>query len=106
MAGRGYRLTDRAILDLQEIADYLADLSESAADNVIDALHDTFGAVARDHGIGTSLERYRLGLRMSIGNRPAHKYAIFYRAPGERVMIIRVLHAARDWVAMLADSEP
>ncbi|MGD9636925.1 MAG: type II toxin-antitoxin system RelE/ParE family toxin [Pirellulales bacterium] len=105
MAGRDYRLANRAILDLQEIAEYLAERSETAAERVFSGLHETFSEIARSEGIGTSLDRYRPGLRMSIGNRPAQKYVIFHRATGDRVMITRVLHAARNWIAVLAEDE-
>lgn len=103
MAAKGYRLADRAILDLQEIADYLAERSMPASDHVMATLHETFRAVARDHGIGTSLDRYRPGLRMSVGSRPAHNYVFFYRVSNDRVTVTRVLHAARDWISLLQD---
>jgi len=105
MAGRGYRLTDRAILDLQEIVEYLSERSHSASDHVLDALYDTFGTIAQSDGMGTSLERHRPGLRMSIGIRPAHKYAIFHREASERILITRVLHGARNWTALLEQDE-
>ena len=89
MAAKGYRLADRAILDLQEIADYLTERSASASDDLMASLHETFRAVARDDGIGTSLDRYRPGLRMSIGSRPAHNYVVFYRVSNDRVTVTR-----------------
>jgi plasmid stabilization system protein ParE len=101
----GYRLSDRAILDLKEISDYFGTRSESAADRVLESLHDTFEAVARDHGIGTSLDHYRAGLRMSLSMRPAHNYVVFYRVADGRVLVTRVLHAARDWISSLADDQ-
>jgi plasmid stabilization system protein ParE len=105
VARSGYCLSDRAVLDLQEIADYLGERSESAADRVLDSLHDTFEAVAQDHGIGSSLDHYRPGLRMPLGLRPAHNYVVFYRVVDGQVLVPRVLHATRDWISSLADDE-
>jgi plasmid stabilization system protein ParE len=105
MAGAGYRLSDRAIADLQEIADYLGERSELASDRVIAAIHSTFRTVAHDHGIGTGLEHLHPGLRMTLGTRPAQNYVVFYRVVDSRVEFTRILHSARDWIALLPQDD-
>jgi plasmid stabilization system protein ParE len=103
MRASKYRLTNRAILDLQEIADYLSDRSTSASSNVVESLYETFRTVAQNPAIGESLDHYRAGMRKSMGIRPAHSYIVVYRELRGRVAITRVLHAARDWVALVQE---
>lgn len=98
-----YRLADRAIADLEEIADYLSERSASATVRVLESLHETFRIVAQDPAIGESLDHYRPGVRKSMGIRPAHNYVVIYSVLDDRVSITRVLHSARDWVALVQD---
>src|SRR3972149_6373834 len=101
MATYGYRISRPAIADLEEISDYLSLRSVSAAERVIDSLHDTFRVIARDREIGTSLENLRPGLRMSLGSKPADNFMVFYYLVSDGVMFSRVLHSARAWSALL-----
>jgi toxin ParE1/3/4 len=103
MSGRKYRLTNRAISDLEEIAEYLSERSTAACVRVLESLHETFRIVAQDPAIGESLDHYRFGVRKSMGIRPAHNYVIIYSVQNDQVSITRVLHSARDWVALVQD---
>ena len=98
-----YRLTNRAIADLEEIAVYLSERSTSAAVRVLESLQETFRIIAQNPAIGERLDHYRTGTRKSMGIRPAHNYVVIYRVLNDRVSITRVLHSARDWVALVQD---
>jgi plasmid stabilization system protein ParE len=38
---------------------------------------------------------------MSLGSKPAENFIVFYYLVPDGVMISRVIHAARDWPAIL-----
>jgi plasmid stabilization system protein ParE len=101
MAAAKYRLTNRAILDLQKVTVYLTERSESAAVHVLESLHQTFQSIAQSPAIGESLDHYRPGTRKLMGTRPAQNYVVIYRIENDRIAISRVLHAARDWVPLV-----
>jgi plasmid stabilization system protein ParE len=98
-----YRLTNWAILDLQEIADYLSERSLSASAGAIESLYETFQIVAQNPVIGESLDHYRPGMRKSMGILPAQNCVVVYRVLSDRVAITRVLHAVRDWVSLIQE---
>jgi toxin ParE1/3/4 len=105
MALPWYRLSRRAIADLEQISDYLGEQNPSAADRVIDELFRTFDALAAYPKIGTSLDDLRLELRMFVPSKPAASYVVFYYPVPDGVMISGVIHAARDWIGMFSSGE-
>ena len=46
--------------------------------------------------IGTTREQFGVGLRVMFH----HPYAIYYQMSGQKLIIIRVLHGARDAAAL------
>lgn len=82
----------RALADLAEIWDYIADDSEERADAFIDLLDRKIHALARQPSIGRAREELAEGLR----SFPVDRYIIFYRPTPKGIEIIRVLHGARD----------
>jgi toxin ParE1/3/4 len=105
MESKRYRLSNRAVRDLEEIADYIGSQSIDAADRVIDELSRTFEMLAHLPEIGTGLDDLRTGLRFFVPSRPAANYAVFFYRSAEGVLISDVIHSARDWVGMLSRGE-
>lgn len=100
-----FRLSHRAVADIEEIAHYLASQSLSAADRVIDELFRTFHHLALNPESGTSLDNLRPRLRMITPSKPAAKYVVFYYLASDGVLISDVIHSARDWLGMIIREE-
>jgi toxin ParE1/3/4 len=82
----------RALSDLAEIWDYIADDSEARADAFVATIDAKFQTLAKQPGIGRLRDELAAGLR----SLPVGRYIIFYLPLTEGVDIIRVLHGARD----------
>ncbi|MBA4391679.1 MAG: type II toxin-antitoxin system RelE/ParE family toxin [Syntrophus sp. (in: bacteria)] len=79
----------RAIKDLAEVWDYIADDSEARADAFIDLLDRKIRALAQRPNMGRAREELGSGLR----SFPVDRYVI---AIPKGIEIVRVLHGARD----------
>ena len=87
----------RADLDVLEAIDHYFEEAPHAADGFIDALEDTYRLLAREPGLGSPRYAHELdmpGLRHWRCNK--FPYLVFYQDAGERILILRVLHAQRD----------
>jgi toxin ParE1/3/4 len=82
----------RALTDLAEIWDYIADDSEVQADAFIDLVDRKLALLADQPNIG----RVRQELGDKIRSFPLGRYAIFYVAIPHGIEVVRVLHGARD----------
>ncbi len=90
---------DVLAVDIQEIANYLAQDNEMAADRVLAEIDATYDVIARNPGAGTEyspLRRVLKGIRM-ITVTAYPNYLIYYFPLPENtgVRILYVLHAAR-----------
>ena len=93
------RISKRAERDLEGIHDRIAVHDPEAAQRVRKAILDTADLLAQNPGIG----------RRILAARPRHaqirwfvvprfrSYLIFYRPFKDTALVIRILHAARDW---------
>ena len=81
-----------ATQDLNDIHDYLAEKSPKAAERFIEQIEKRCLRIAEMPGIGRSRDELAAGLR----SVPEGSYVIFYQPLEEGVMIVRVLHGARD----------
>ena len=91
-------LTAEALGDLEAIGDYIAQDNPARARSFVANLIDKARRIG-DLPLGFPMvPRYaHLGIR-----RRAHgKYLIFYRIADDRVVIIHILHGARDYDALL-----
>lgn len=89
-----YRLSKRANADLEEIFEYIAKSNPGAASRLDQRIHETINLLARFPGIGHSRldvtdKRY---LFWTVGN-----YVIAYRMVGPDLVVVRVLHGARNF---------
>lgn len=88
-----YVLGSDALLDLEEIWEYIALDSPDAADRWIAKLFHAFETIARSPGIGHS--------RKDLGGHPVlfwtvGDYLIVYRAEAQSVQIVAVTQGSRD----------
>ncbi|REJ72660.1 MAG: type II toxin-antitoxin system RelE/ParE family toxin [Planctomycetota bacterium] len=102
---RTFRLTKQARRHNNEIGEYIARQDPSAADRVLEALFETFKAIAANPRIGKSCDHLREGLRVFPARRPAQNYIVFYYEGADCIEITAVLHGARDWQTMLGRGE-
>jgi toxin ParE1/3/4 len=84
--------------DLLEIIDYLAARSPAAADRFAEAVPRTLDDVARFPGAGSlrEFEDPRLAGIRSWRVRGFRRYLIYYRPIDGGIMVLAVLHGARD----------
>lgn len=86
------RIKPRAKADLAEIWRYIAIDSDAVADTFIATLHAKFQVIANSPNIGRARDALAVGVR----SFPVGRYVVFYRVLSDAVVIIRVLHSARD----------
>ena len=87
----------RAVDDLIEIWDYLAEDSVARADAFIDHVDEAPGLLATQPMLGRSREEVRRSWR----SFPSGRYVVFYEVMADGIAIVRVLHSARDRGAQL-----
>ena len=92
MPGRILR-TSEALRDLDDLWDYIAQDNVTSADKLLDELQSRFDLLAGNPELG---ERQPL---LSDGNYRRfcfRKYVIYYRPLADGIVLVRVLHGARD----------
>ena len=90
--------TDKAFLDIVQLADYIAEHgSLEASERVVLAIRNTYGNLAafprigKDQSFGSGVP----GLRMVPVSRFPN-YLIFFQVTADQLIIRRVLHGSRD----------
>jgi toxin ParE1/3/4 len=86
-----YHFTPRAVLDLEEIVDFLGAENPKAIVTV-EAIEARCRALASMPDSGRAREDLAPGLRSAV----VEPYLIFYKTDGDQIQIIRVLHGRRD----------
>jgi toxin ParE1/3/4 len=94
---RIFRTTD-AIADLDAIWDYIARDNPTAADHLMDELTERFSLLLNNPEIG---ERQILLADGSYRRSTCRNYVVYYRPLTEGIVIVRVLHGARDHERLL-----
>jgi len=82
----------RAVADMIEIWDHIAEDDEDRADDFVALLGRKFLVIAQQPNIGRTREELAKGLR----SFPVGRYIIFYRITRKGIEIARVVHASRD----------
>ena len=85
-------LTSPAHDDLQAIWNYIAKDNLPAADRLIDQIHERCAVYATQPDAATPADRFQPGLRFFAVGR----YVVFYRPEREGILVVRVLHGARN----------
>ncbi len=92
-------MTEAAETDLAEIwVDLASEASEQIATRFLSRIERSFEPLRQHPEFGPAREKLGAGLRVTFQN----SYAIYYKVAAEAVVIVRVLHGARD-VAALAE---
>jgi len=87
-----YIVARRALLDLDEIWNYIAADNHQVARKVILNLRSRFRRLTENQLIGTHEPQFGKEMRSFV----VPPYAIFYRNRPDHTLIVRVLHSARD----------
>jgi toxin ParE1/3/4 len=93
------RFTPTARIDLQEIADFIAEDNAGSAGRVLAGLRRSCRRLASLPGMG----RLRPDIGPKVQSFPAGSYVIFFRRRSDSVEILAVLHGARDIERVMGD---
>jgi len=85
-------LTAQAEEDLIEIWSYIADDNSEAADQLLDEIDEICNTLADTPQAG----RIRGELSPNMRSLHVGNYVVFYRPSDDGIIVIRVLHGARD----------
>ena len=96
----------RAAADIDEQALYIAQDSVEAAIRFDLAVLATLKQIQKNPYLGSLCELEFLPDLRRRGVRGFVSHLIFYRIVGERVIIVRILHGARDIESTLTDASP
>ena len=96
---RGYQLTPQARSDLFSIWEFIAQDDVRAADRAIERMHQAFRLLARFPRKGH--RRADVETSEPVLFWPTGSYVIVYRPAPRPILIVRVLHGARDLNALL-----
>ena len=89
-----YRISRQADADIERFCDYITQNNPDAADRLDQSIHRAIQLLARFPGLGHSRRdvsdpRYRF---RAVGN-----YVIAYRVEQKELVVVRVVHGARDF---------
>lgn len=92
-----YRISRQADADIERICDYIAQDNPDAADRLDERIHQTIKMLAKFPRMGHTRadvqdKRY---LFWAIG-----KYIVAYRIERKELVVVRVLHGARDFAKL------
>ncbi len=97
-----FRLTEPAIRDIEQIADYIAcESSFDRADRFLTRLDAKFFKIAQFPNLGRQRNEILPGLR----SFPMEQYLILYIPVNQDVDILRVISGYRDLSALFTDSD-
>lgn len=97
-----FRLTEPAIQDIEQIADYIARQSGlDQSDRFLNKLDAKFIKIAQFPNLGRQRDEILRGLR----SLPMDNYLILYMAIGQDVDILRVVSGYRDLSALFTDAD-
>ena len=92
-----FRTAD-AIADLDGIWDYIARDNPAAADRMLDQLNERFVMLSKNPEMGELQPKLADGTYRRFTCR---NYVIYYRPLKDGIVLVRVLHGARDHEAIL-----
>jgi len=84
--------TDQAEADLVEIFAYIAEDNPIAAEQLLRAIGAKCDLLAESPDMG----RMRPEVQSTVRSFPISNYVIFYQQQDDGILVLRVLHAARD----------
>lgn len=100
-----YRLSHAAKVALRQIARHIGADRPASVQPVIDALVATFVFLSQHPKCGHEVATKSGLCRIFPGNKPAHKYVIAFYVDQQQLVILAVVHGARDWPRLLREME-
>lgn len=98
-----YRLTPRAVEDLEEIWLYTADTwSITQADRYTDSFAQSFETILAMPEIARERGEFTPPVRI----HPSGQHHVVYRIEGDHILVIRILGGRQDWAAILKAIDP
>jgi len=96
----------RAILDLEEISDYLYQFSPLAASRFLDEADATIHRLELFPKLGRAC-RFRNLTLAGVRKRLIHgtRYMLYYRPIDDGIEVLRILHGSRDISRILGESD-
>ena len=91
-------ITESARADLREISAYIAQDNPAAARRVVERLRAQARNLAATPGMGRSRE----DLRPDLFSFPVGRHVLFYRPQPGGIVLVRVIHGARDLPALFS----
>jgi addiction module RelE/StbE family toxin len=91
-------LADEAKADLERIAEYIGHRNPERASAFVNQLLDRCESLAAIPAGFPLVPRYEA---RGIRRRPHGNYSIFYRIVGNDIVVIHILHGAREYEALL-----
>ncbi|MBX9909787.1 MAG: type II toxin-antitoxin system RelE/ParE family toxin [Beijerinckiaceae bacterium] len=102
-SGGRYRLTPRALADLDDIWRFSAEIwSTAQADRYVDTLADLFETIATM----PTLARERAEFTPPVRIHAHEAHVIVYTTAADHVVILRLLGGRQDWVSILKATDP
>lgn len=95
--GRIFRTAD-AVVDLDSIWDYIAHDNPAAADRMLDQLNEAFMLLSEYPEMGELQPNLADGTYRRFTCR---NYVIYYRPWSDGIVLVRILHGARDHERLL-----
>ncbi|WP_373486885.1 type II toxin-antitoxin system RelE/ParE family toxin [Blastomonas sp.] len=89
-------VTRAAAQDIDDAYDYVSEHDPAAADRQTDRFEALFAKLAEMPGIGSPRDEFQAGLR----SRGVGRYVINYKVIGDDLLIVRVVHGARNHAAL------
>jgi toxin ParE1/3/4 len=99
----GYKFTELADQDLQDISYHIALDNEKAAQCVYKSILDTCAMVADIPNMGRRPMYVDDQSILFVTVREFNRYLVFYRKHNDGVLILRVIHGSRDLPALFND---
>jgi toxin ParE1/3/4 len=92
-------LTESALADLDDVAEWIGADDWDRADQFVEILR------AKCMTLATHARRYPSveGARPELRKLSFRDYLIFYQVIGGGVDVVRIVHGARDWAALLGE---
>lgn len=98
-----FRFTQTAAADLDDIWESIARDNQEAADRVVADIYSRVGLLAKFPRTGH--RRKDLAGSRPLFFLPVGKYMVAYKSQRTGLLIIRILHAARDIAAILRETQ-
>ena len=98
-----YKLSEAALKDIRVITYRIAKDNESAARRVYQSILDTCATVADIPNIGHRPMYVEDQEILSVSVQKYKRYLVFYKKRSDDVLILRVIHSARDLPALFND---